>query len=68
MPYLAPDDTELRALPLGLALVDVCDPLAEIESCLFPAFHALDLDERGIIVLIPLASAARTPHLSHDFG
>ena len=51
--HLAPDDAVLRALLQGLGLVDVGHPLAEVEVDLLLALHALDLQQRRVVVLVP---------------
>ena len=53
-PYadLAPDDAVLGALALGLRLVDVREPLAQVELRLRLALHAANADQRGMLVLV----------------
>lgn len=55
--YLAPDHPVQRIPLQGLSLVDVSYPLAQVELCLGLAAHAVDLDERCAVVLVPEASA-----------
>lgn len=53
----APDDAEVRALPLLASLVDVSDPLAEVKLGLLLGVHPLDPQERGVILLVSLAAS-----------
>ena len=55
--HLAPDDSVLGALLQGLGLVDVGHPLAQVEVDLLLALHAVDLDQRRRVVLVPQAPA-----------
>lgn len=52
---LAPDDADLRATDLLLRTVNERDLLSEIELSLRGVGDALNLDQRGVGVVVPLA-------------
>lgn len=65
--YPAPDAAEACALLDGLCLVHEGDALAQVEVGLFLAVHAINLDQRGVVVLICLAPAV-SMHLGTGRG
>lgn len=63
---LAPDAPDAGAVALGLGLVDVGDPLAAVPRHVLLGAHALDLQQRGVLVLVrlgPLVAQDRAPHV-----
>lgn len=55
--HLAPDDAKEGALLQRLCLVNIRQPLAQVELGLALAVHALDLDQRRVVGLVALPSA-----------
>jgi hypothetical protein len=54
---LAPDAAVVRAVALGLGLVDVRHALPGVPSDVLLGVHALDLNQRGVLVLVRLGPA-----------
>jgi hypothetical protein len=52
----APDNTDLAAVNLTLGTVDVSDALAEVELSISRSLDTLNLDERGVLVLVALGT------------
>lgn len=52
MTHPTPNAAEACALFDGLRLAHECDTLAQVELCLIFAVHAIDLNQRGVIILI----------------
>merc|ERR1719487_2048280 len=62
---LAPDDAELGVVDLTLRLVDVSDALAKVKVGVGALVDVLNLDERGVFVLVDLAAlVAQDPALA----
>ena len=53
----APDDTDLLAVLCLGYLIHKCDTLSEVKVCVFSAVHALHLDERGVAILVGVATS-----------
>lgn len=52
----SPDASVVRTLLLDLGLVDVSQALPAVPSYLFLGVHALDLDQRRVLLLVRLRS------------
>jgi hypothetical protein len=63
---LAPDAAVVRAVALGLGLVDVRHALPRVPSDVFLGVHALDLNQRGVLVLVRLGPASRPSSSIND--
>ena len=59
---LAPDDSEFRVVSDALALVNVSDALAEVEGGVLLFVHALDLEQRELLVLGALSALEPCEH------
>jgi hypothetical protein len=57
--HLAPDHTELRAVLLRLALVDVRDLLTEVEVNILLVLKTLDLDQGSVGMLVRVRTTSR---------
>jgi hypothetical protein len=58
---LAPDAAVVRAVALGLGLVDVRHALSGVPRDVLLGVHAFDLNQRGGLVLIRFGPASRPP-------
>jgi hypothetical protein len=58
---LAPDAAVVRAVALGLGLVDVRHALPGVPRDVLLGVHAFDLNQRGGLVLVRLGPASRPP-------
>jgi hypothetical protein len=63
---LAPDAAVVRAVALGFGLVDVRHALPRVPSDVFLGVHALDLNQRGVLVLVRLGPASRPSSSIND--
>ena len=59
---LAPHHTELGVLDLLLGLVDVCDPLANVELCVVLGADTINLQQSAIGVAVGLAALVAQDH------
>lgn len=51
-----PDNTDLAAVDLTLGAIDVSDALAQVELSILRSLNTLDLNERGVLVLVALGT------------
>lgn len=67
--HLAPNNTELGSILLGLGLVNVSQPLSKVPVNFLRCVHTFDLEERGAGVLVrfrPLVTEDGTPNIQPD--